>query len=154
MTTNSVRAFSLGVIFSTAILSLVYFFTADQKEVEVIKNVIQDYIKSEDLVVLSKQEYEELKSKNDKIEEQSETPPKEPNKKQDEINIYTYTLTIQAGMNSMDIADLLEKENIIENANEFDAYLTDQNLNTSIQIGSFVLNSDMSFQSIADVLTN
>lgn len=154
MTTNSVRAFSLGVIFSTAILSLVYFFTADQKEVEVIKNVIQDYIKSEDLVVLSKQEYEELKSKNDKIEEQSETPPKEPNKKQDEINIYTYTLTIQAGMNSMDIADLLEKENIIENANEFDAYLTDQNLNTSIQIGSFVLNSDMSYQSIADVLTN
>lgn len=154
MTTNSVRAFSLGVIFSTAILSLVYFFTTDQKEVEVTKNVIQDYIKSEDLVVLSKQEYEELKSKNDKIEEQSETPPKEPNKKQDEINIYTYTLTIQAGMNSMDIADLLEKENIIENANEFDAYLTDQNLNTSIQIGSFVLNSDMSYQSIADVLTN
>ena len=157
MTNHSVKAFSIGIIFSTAILSFVYYFATDHKEAVVTKDDIQNYIKSENLVVLSKQEYDELKLRsenNDNTpEEQSVEPTKESEKKQTENEINNYTLTIRSGMNSMEIATLLEEEKIIANASEFDTFLREQNLNTTIQIGSFDLTSDMSYELIADIIT-
>ena len=66
----------------------------------------------------------------------------------------SYQLDITYGMNSEDIADLLQRNEIIDDANRFQNYLKDNKLTTSIQIGSYDLIETMTYEQIAQTITN
>ncbi|MFJ7971415.1 endolytic transglycosylase MltG [Psychrobacillus sp. NPDC096389] len=62
-------------------------------------------------------------------------------------------LHIQSGMTSSDISASLEQTGIIQNKQDFEDYLTAQDLSGKIQIGQYELNSTMSMKQIAETIT-
>jgi hypothetical protein len=62
--------------------------------------------------------------------------------------------SIEAGMNSKDIAAELKVLEIIEDEREFERYLLDQEVDRYLRTGRYRLDSGMSFQEIVTVLTN
>lgn len=63
-------------------------------------------------------------------------------------------LHIEPGATSSSISYQLERSGIIKNAKEFDDYLLTQKLSNKIQIGEYDLDSSMSVNKIADIITN
>lgn len=62
-------------------------------------------------------------------------------------------LHIQSGMTSSEISASLEQTGIIQNKQDFEDYLTAQDLSGKIQIGQYELNSTMSMKQIAETIT-
>lgn len=77
------------------------------------------------------------------VEEASDTP-----------SLVKTLLRIEPGANSSNISYELERSGIIEHANEFDDYLTTNKLSGKIQIGEYDLDSSMSINKIAKIITN
>jgi hypothetical protein len=65
----------------------------------------------------------------------------------------TTVLHIQTGMTSRDISVFLEQASIIQNKQDFEDYLSAQDLSGKIQIGQYELNSTMSLKQIAEIIT-
>lgn len=164
MTNSMLRGISVGMIIATCLLSAVYFLSPKQEN-KVTKEDIELYLSNQNLVAISQQEYEDLqaddtstnKDESPKPESEEKEEPKEDEEeegsKEEEVPIKQFTLTIVSGMNSLEIANLLEDYQIISSGKEFDIYLTENELNTLIQIGTYDLSSDMSFETIADIIT-
>ncbi|TFB23801.1 hypothetical protein E3U55_03025 [Filobacillus milosensis] len=107
----------------------------------------------------SKKEDEDNKEKSEteqNTEENNESNAGTQNdeEKETEDNNKSFTLNIQSGMTSIDIANELETAQIIDNADEFNNYLEQNNYSRQIQLGEYQLNNSMSFNEIADVITN
>ena len=56
-------------------------------------------------------------------------------------------------MNSSDIADLLESNQVIEDASSLIEYLQENDLSQTIQLGSYEVTSTMSIEEIAQMIT-
>lgn len=161
MTNSMLRGIAVGMIIATCLLSSVYFLSPKQEN-KVTKEDIEQYLSNQDLVAIPQQEYEDLQQQNTnaKIDESSKPESEEKEEvleeevKDNETEpIQSYTLSIVSGMNSFEIAMVLENNQIISSGTEFNAYLTDNDLNRLIQIGTYELSSDMSFETIADIIT-
>lgn len=153
------RGISIGIVIATCLLSVVYFVTPKQENA-LSKEKVEQYLSTQDLVAISKQEYEQLKLKDTNATKNETSKPKSEEKEEaveekeeEEIPTQHFTLTIVSGMNSLEIANILEDNQIISSGQEFDAYLTENEINTLIQIGTFELSSDMSFEEIADIIS-
>ncbi len=71
-----------------------------------------------------------------------------------EKNTYTEaTITVTRGMSSTSVAEMLEDADIIEDAEDFDNYLVKEGISNKIQVSSFKLNSNMTYEDIAKVIT-
>ena len=77
---------------------------------------------------------------------------KEPTENPSSVSPNT-VLHIQSGMTSRDISISLEQAGIIQNKQDFEDYLTAQDLSGKIQIGQYELNSSMSLKEIAAIIT-
>ncbi|MCG7336381.1 hypothetical protein MHZ95_14020 [Sporosarcina sp. ACRSM] len=64
-----------------------------------------------------------------------------------------YVLTIEPGANSTVVAAALERAGMVENADEFNAYLTRNGLANKIQIGDHEIDSSMDHSAIARKIT-
>jgi outer membrane murein-binding lipoprotein Lpp len=64
-----------------------------------------------------------------------------------------YVLTIEPGANSTVVSAALERAGMIENADEFNAYLTRIGLASKIQIGDHEIDSSMDHSAIARKIT-
>jgi ADP-dependent phosphofructokinase/glucokinase len=153
MSRNGLRAFGAGIILATSILAGLYF--SEDNEVipqEITDQDIEEYLdKRDDLVLIEEGEYKELLQFKEKA---NEKPPEEPVQENVEEKVITkYTLEIQSGMNSLEIARLLESVGIIEDATKLNNYILEQKLAEKIQIGSYQLISDMTLEEIADIIT-
>ncbi|MFX3674384.1 MAG: hypothetical protein ACE3JQ_08055 [Paenisporosarcina sp.] len=62
-------------------------------------------------------------------------------------------LTISQGMNSIDVSLTLEQMGIIKNQKDLYDYLINNNLSERIQIGTYEINSSMTIEDLADLLT-
>lgn len=67
--------------------------------------------------------------------------------------IVTSVITIKPGTNSTRIADSLEIAGIIEDSGAFELYLEVNNLSGKIQIGQYHLDSAMSLEEVAAIIT-
>lgn len=65
----------------------------------------------------------------------------------------TATITVVGGMGSEEVALLLEDAGIIESAADFDSFLNQNGYSTRIEIGTFEVNSQMTYEEIADILS-
>ncbi|SES83838.1 hypothetical protein SAMN05216389_102405 [Oceanobacillus limi] len=103
---------------------------------------------SEDTSSAKANEEEETdKDENEKSEEEDHEE-----KNEEEETITSYTLTIEAGSASS-VGDKLAENGIIDNASEFNQYLSDEGYDVKVQLGEFEVQSDMSFNEIAEVIT-
>ncbi|SFQ43477.1 hypothetical protein SAMN04488506_1999 [Desemzia incerta] len=71
---------------------------------------------------------------------------------EDSEDVVTATVVINQGDPSSTAARQLQEQGIIEDSAEFDQFLESNNLSNLVRPGSFTVNSDMSFQEIADIL--
>lgn len=61
----------------------------------------------------------------------------------------TYTLTIASGMSSNTVCDILKKNGIIADSGDFDRFLVSSGYADRIRVGSFEVNSGMSYDELA-----
>ncbi|MER2041215.1 hypothetical protein [Desemzia incerta] len=83
-------------------------------------------------------------------QESSESDTEES--QEDSEDVVTATVVINQGDPSSTAARQLQEQGIIEDSAEFDEFLESNNLSNLVRPGSFTVNSDMSFQEIADIL--
>ncbi|MBU6079656.1 endolytic transglycosylase MltG [Allobacillus sp. SKP2-8] len=62
-------------------------------------------------------------------------------------------MEIEQGMNSSDIAELLEKNEVIVGTEPLIDYLAEHDLSQTIQLGSYEVDSTMSIEEIAHLIT-
>ncbi|XXM73737.1 hypothetical protein ACQ0QQ_07560 [Lysinibacillus sphaericus] len=67
---------------------------------------------------------------------------------------YQLTLSIKAGMTPQDIEEKLKEANIIGEDENFVQYIVDNGYADKIQIGEFLVNSEMTIEEIAKQITN
>ncbi len=63
--------------------------------------------------------------------------------------VITYTLTIASGMSSNTVCDILKKNGIIADSGDFDRFLVSSGYADRIRVGSFEVNSGMSYDELA-----
>lgn len=154
-----IRSYALGLLTAVIAVGIVYFqdenTAADHTEKQNItldeaKNFVTlkgyQVIPTEDWKELNdiKESYEQL------IEEQNEAKPET---EEEPISYHSYLLTIEPGMNSSDVSELLYQAQIIDNEKRFNQYLVENGLSTRIQIGEYELISDMTYEEIAAIIT-
>ncbi|MBD7964505.1 hypothetical protein [Fictibacillus norfolkensis] len=153
MTSKNLRGFSAGIILSTGILAGFYYTADTDKTSELSEESVAQYLSEKGELAISKEEYTSLKDTETAAapvakEEPKTAPPKEEEK------VYQMTLTITQGMSTGEVCDLLQKENIIKNSDEFLKYLRTNNLEGAVRAESHQVNSKMSFDEIAKEITS
>ncbi len=68
-------------------------------------------------------------------------------------SVITATITIEKGMSAKKVCELMEKAGVISSAKDFREYLTKRELTELINTGEHTLSSDMSYKTMAYVLT-
>jgi hypothetical protein len=159
MNKRSIRAFSLGIIFTVSVIGSYYFYFDNSLKLpnsSQAKNLLEE----KGYTVLTKTEYQKLRGKiistNKQQTKQSKAQKKILSKNQtirQENNNTAYLLQVVAGMPSGEIANLLAEQNIIENANEFQQYLITHQYETKVQLGTYNLTNKMDYEQIAKIIT-
>ncbi|MDF1510556.1 hypothetical protein PZE06_20700 [Robertmurraya sp. DFI.2.37] len=145
MNKHTLRAFALGIIFAVVVLH----FTVLEREPEIPINSAKERMTEAGFVVLTKEELNDLEKKQmeppaEEVKTDQETPSEE---------LKQITLEIKLNMSTKKIADMLADGQIIENATEFEQYLIEHGYHTKVQIGSFELNSEMTYEEISKIIT-
>ena len=70
-----------------------------------------------------------------------------------EGNVVTATIKIKFGSSAIMVCKQLKEAGIIKDAEAMIQYLVDTNQASYIDIGTYTLSSDMSFEEIADIIT-
>lgn len=117
------------------------------------ENTDKDEKEKEDDAV-EDEEIEEAEDKDEvKENEGKDDNKKEKKKEKKEKKPKTFTITIEPGMASSQISNLLEELGIIDDAREFSNYLIDNDYHKLIQMGEHKLESGMSYFEIAEALS-
>lgn len=102
----------------------------------------------------SEEESNEDEEQNNDDENSNEEESSNDEEASEESSVVEYSLTVETGMASSEISDILESEDIIDNASDFTDYLEDNDYSISIKPGTFELSSDMSHYEIAEAITS
>ncbi|WP_102274560.1 endolytic transglycosylase MltG [Cytobacillus massiliigabonensis] len=155
MNRRNTRAFALGVLFSVCIFGIFHFTIEDKKAPEMNIDRAKTFLEEKGYVILTKDKYKQMDetlSNQTSKREKEQTPLPDPS--QSEKSITAYQLKIMRGMVSRDIANILAKEKVIDDASKFEFYLVENGYSKKIQLGSFKLTSQMSYKDIAKIITS
>jgi hypothetical protein len=146
VTKSGLRGFAAGILFSTAVLSFVYYSELPEKATSVeAKDVTKQGNTNQPTKAIQMPEA----SSNTENDKQSQNKPaKQPEKK-----VYTYRLVISKGMSPEEAAGELEKAHIIYSKKDLVKYLNDFSLMGSVRRGTYDLNSNMKITEIAKIIT-
>lgn len=146
---------------ATFIFAIVYWFQEDSSQATESSNVpeeaIQTYIEEQELKLVPQVEYTELVNQNQKLtdrlnELQKEDSLTDESASSNDQGTVDYILEIEQGMNSSDIAELLEKNEVIVGTEPLIDYLAEHDLSQTIQLGSYEVDSTMSIEEIAHLI--
>ncbi|MBW8348118.1 endolytic transglycosylase MltG [Bacillus sp. IITD106] len=148
MNKQTTRAFASGLLISALIVyAYVHFFQKQPKPMPAIK---------EGYIEIKKSEYEILKQESkdwqEKYEQLSQKKDEEKTKNEAEPTIKNYQLVISEGMSSKEICTELENAGLIDDAEDFNDYLANKNLQKNIQIGTYELNDKMTYEEISNII--
>lgn len=137
------QGLSAGIIFTTTIFAAFYYgtdkFEGTTPSAEEAKELL---VKKGFVVTLPTEEAKKT------------VQPKDPDKVLMEKEASTYTIKVKTNMTTAEIADLLSKEKIIDDAAEFEAYMNDRDFSKKIQIGEFGVTNNMTYRQLANTLTH
>lgn len=164
MANNSLRSFASGMIIATSIFTAVYYFQPlfnkqGQKIVEndtVTDEEVQAYLNNKGYISIPEQTYDELVATSkeyEAIKNHTQKPPEPTPPQVKETEKKTYTLTVKSGMDSIQIANLLEDSGIVDSGKKFEQFLTKNDWTRSIQVGTYKLSSSMSYEEIGKIIT-
>lgn len=171
-----IRAFALGLLVASGILAVTYFYfdnpntttnttiDDDTMKEELTKkgyfiyeeNMNSHIIDLENQIEMLENEILEL---NNKENEKETTQPDDDTTQlpDDDItseeNPETVLISIVAGMQAPDVAELLLENEIIEDSNDFIEYIEASDKGRLIQIGNFYLHSNMTIEEIVAIIT-
>lgn len=176
-----IRYFSLGLLTSAIVFYIMYMIiddsepTVEDQSIEQLTEAIekqgyriisQDEFISYSLYLDEMKEQEKDGDSNNKDTSKKEADQKKSSKKdqeseeneaveeeEEEEEVKKLKIKVESGFVSQNIADLLEEEGFIENANEFVTYLEENDYSPYIQIGEFEVASDMTMKDIAETIT-
>lgn len=107
-----------------------------------------DNMQPEDLEDIDEKNYE------DKLaQHEPENEAVEDLQPEEEIEVEEISFTIERGMSSIAVANLLEKIGLVDDADSFNEYIVAQGKAAVIRTGSFSLPKGSSYQEIMDVIT-
>lgn len=162
-----VRAFSFGLFTAGVILLvIVLFFDKSQETPKLSQKEMIASLEENGMQVLTDEEYISFSVKEDsgnKDEQKSETQEKEQPKEsvdqenkdnQEKEEVKTFTLNVEPGLASSSISDILEENGIIDSASKFNQYLEENDYSQYVQLGTFKVTSDMTFNQLAETITN
>ncbi|MFA8437681.1 endolytic transglycosylase MltG [Pueribacillus sp. YX66] len=161
MTKNGLRGFAAGLIIATFILSYVYYFQSDRTDASqndtITESDIENYALEHDLVILTEEEFKNLnvekeqtkedKKKEDKKKEDKKEEPKE------EEEVVKVNFEISPGMSTDDVASKLHESKLIKKKSDFTNYIKKNKLESAIKAESYKLNSEMTVEEIAKIVT-
>ena len=169
MANNSLLSFASGMIIATSIFTAVYYIQPSKEDEKAIveehittDREVQQYLNNKGYISIPKQTYDELMAlqaeskkpaqKEKEIEAKPKVPETAPPKKV-VTEKKSYTLTVKPGMDSIQIAKLLENAGIVDSRKEFDQFLTKKNWTASIQVGAYKLDDSMTYEEIGKIIT-
>ncbi|MCM3599577.1 hypothetical protein M3175_02460 [Robertmurraya korlensis] len=161
------RAFAFGLLLSTCIFGSYYYLSGDHGAASKLSNKeLIAQVEDKGYKVVEQKAYEELEAK---AKDAEATPTKEETKETEQTNttkeeaakeeeqpaeaVKEYKLTIISGMQSSEIATLLKDAGIITDAFDFEQYLIKSGYHTKVQLGEFVVKSDMTYEQLAKIIT-
>lgn len=156
MTKNGLRGFAAGLIIATFILSYVYYFQSDRTDASqndtITESDIENYALEHDLVILTEEEFKNLnvekeQTKEDKKKEDKKEEPKEEEK------VVKVNFEISPGMSTDDVASKLHESKLIKKKSDFTNYIKKNKLESAIKAESYKLNSEMTVEEIAKIVT-
>lgn len=121
--------------------------SSEEKQIENLKKQLNQANKHIEQLELQLNKQEEKKTSK---EEQTKTQ-QQPNDKTE--NIVKGTLYIYSGLSIQDVAKKLKEMGIINNSVEMELFLAQPEYAKSLQIGQFDLDSSMSTEEIANIIT-
>ncbi|MGI8383349.1 hypothetical protein [Robertmurraya sp. P23] len=162
------RAFAFGLLLSTCIFGTYYYFSGDNGAAAKLSNEeLIAQVEDKGYKVVDEKAYEELEAKAKDAEatpteeeetketEQTDTTKEEAAKEEEKPAeaVKEYKLNIISGMQSSEIATLLKDAGIITDAFDFEQYLINTGSHTKVQLGEFVVKSDMTYEQLAKIIT-
>ncbi|MCR6112224.1 hypothetical protein HXA35_17990 [Bacillus sp. A301a_S52] len=135
-------------------------------EVLVTEQDMLQYIEENDLVALTSAKFEELQEDIDRLSELEDelavlqeeaeaasVDDEEEGSTSDTDDVHRLYLVIGSGMSAGEIANVLEETNIISSASDFREYIENNDLESAIKSGQFMLDSTMSVSEIVGKIT-
>lgn len=120
--------------------------TQDNKESQDVEETKNDDVQDGD--------NEEDKDKNDKDSDDKNLDKEEESDKDDSVISIDYiSIKITSGMTATSVGTLLKEKNIIEDANEFKTYMSEQGYSSKIQTGEYLIPVNATYKKIADIIT-
>lgn len=147
----SIRSLGIGLFIAGAVFQIQHLTQADKI---ISKHTINEdaYEKSQTELKLVKQQLAQLQLDLENAQMEHITPEKK-DENANNLVIKSF-LVILPGMNSEQISDTLVRAGIIESNKELQDYMLSNNLTGLIQIGEYELNSTMTIEEIATIITN
>ncbi|OMP67673.1 endolytic transglycosylase MltG [Domibacillus epiphyticus] len=154
MTKQSLRSFGFGLLAASAAL-FVFDYTSTEKtltEEEMISALEENNYS----VQIEEEKNEKLEKKPVEAEPvNTEAPVKgeSPEQEQQNVEKNKIKVTIETGMSSKDVVNELAEAGVIDDAESFNTYLTENDFASDLQIGTFTFSPNMSDEEIAKTLT-
>lgn len=159
MTARRMRSIAACLLIIAALFAFFDYFQSIKLEaaeeemnipqIQLSSEEMMENLKKQGFVILEETEYDILL----KAKEEAAKETGKPLDNEDKEPVHYSYLIIKTGMTSSEVASLLEQAKIIEDKEEFIAYLREHKLTTSIRTGEFLLNSGMTFAEIADEIS-
>lgn len=157
MNKSTIQAFSTGIIFATAILAGFYYGSnLNEKETFTTSDAkkmleVQGYSITKTNVPIETEQVKTKKEPKDVSKNTIETEDNKENNKNEKVT--SYILKVKSKMTTSEIAELLEKEKIIDDATEFQDYMNKEKLSRQVQIGEYIVSSNMNYEELGKLIT-
>ncbi|MEK3853143.1 hypothetical protein [Cytobacillus sp. FSL H8-0458] len=159
MNKRNTRAFAFGILIAVIAFGTAYFLNKPGQTPNrtIDESSAKKFLQANSYTVLTNEEYTLLQQTDAKDQNENkevkEEEPAEENTEQEEESQKVYQLTIESGMTPGEIASLLEKASVIDQAADFGNYMEEYGYSKKIQLGTFELNHNMSYKEIAKIIT-
>lgn len=173
-----IRAFAIGLLTSGVLLLAIYLISnpsanrAEDMDPEELISVLED----KGYAVLTQDQYiahsvnketsdagqedetsedaENEAAEDENADEENENGNSDENEEgTEEDEVIETKVKLESGMPPSNISDSLEDAGIIDDAMEFNDYLEDNDYSGSVKPGTYKVNSEMSFDEIAEIIT-
>ncbi|KAF0818381.1 MULTISPECIES: endolytic transglycosylase MltG [unclassified Cytobacillus] len=157
MNKRNTRAFAFGILIAVAAFGTAYLLNKPEQSEDrkIDENSARKFLEANGYTVLTNEEYALLQQTDakDPNEKEVNEETSEENTEQAKEAQRVFQLTIESGMTPGEIALLLEKASVIDQAADFGNYLEEYGYSQKIQLGTFELNHNMSYKEIAKIIT-
>ncbi len=161
MSKQEAKGVAAGLLFAAILLTAYYFMFAQATAEEgnqPTEAEIEQHLEENGMVMVKKDEYEALKAEQRKVVDnknsaKQESDDQEDKQKQEADQAKKVSFTIKEGMTSLEVAQSLEDQKLVEKSDDFIETLRDMNKEMAVQPGDYELQTDMSSADIVNEIT-